>query len=155
MRVTNMQLIASIGSIVAIWRLDAINMAKMGQVPVYKRWRLDGTLPMRGQLVSTTSITHGMYSFVLPFRQTCYRQQYPFVCLDQRYACQFPVAHGLVRSVRIPLLTVRTPRPLLRVRWSPQGEYVAAVPLVRNGSLTVRPIHASWYGMYPRRILPK
>lgn len=56
-----MQLVASFGSIVAIWRLDALNMAKMGQVPIYARWRLDGTLPMRGQLVSTLCVVEGAY----------------------------------------------------------------------------------------------
>lgn len=36
-------------------------MAKMGQVPIYARWRLDGTLPMRGQLVSTLCVVEGAY----------------------------------------------------------------------------------------------
>ncbi|KAL4400179.1 regulator of (H+)-ATPase in vacuolar membrane [Malassezia pachydermatis] len=107
----NVLLIASIGSIVAIWRLDAINMAKMGQVPVYKRWRLDGTLPMRGQLVSTTSITHGRLAIGSNTHLSVWTK-------GTHASSQWRMAWS-----------VRTPRPLLRVRWSPQGEYVAAVPL--------------------------
>lgn len=53
------QLVASLGSLVALWRLDAMNMAKMEQLPVYARWRLDGTLPMRGQLVSSLALWDG------------------------------------------------------------------------------------------------
>ena len=49
------KLVASFGGIIAIWRLDALNMAKMGQAPIYSRWRLDGTLPLRGQLVSSVA----------------------------------------------------------------------------------------------------
>ncbi|WFD18130.1 regulator of (H+)-ATPase in vacuolar membrane [Malassezia caprae] len=107
----NLLLVASFGSIVAIWRLDALNMAKMGQVPIYARWRLDGTLPMRGQLVSTLCVVDGRLAIGSNTHVTIWAK-------GAHASSQWRTAWS-----------TRVPRPMLRVRWSPDGQYLAAVPL--------------------------
>ena len=105
------KLVASFGGIIAIWRLDALNMAKMGQAPIYSRWRLDGTLPLRGQLVSSVSVWKGNLAIG---SNKC-------VSIWKRGA----YASAPWRNI----WSARTPRPLLRVQWSADGQFLAAVPL--------------------------
>lgn len=104
-------LVASFGGIIAIWRLDAMNVAKMGQAPTYGRWRLEGTLPLRGQLVSSVSVWQGLLATG--------SNQCVSIWKRGTYA-NAPWKH---------IWSVRTPRPLLRVQWSHDGQFLAAVPL--------------------------
>jgi len=115
-------LVASYGNIVGIWRLDALNLAKMGQAPIYSQWRLDGTLPLPAQLVSTLSILDGKLAIGSNTHVSVWRRG---------------------RHSNMPwrrTWTVRAPRPMLRVLWSPDGAYLAAVPLVRRLAARANPV---------------
>ena len=104
-------LAASFGGIIAMWRLDAINLTKMGQAPKYGRWRLEGTLPLRGQLVSSLSVRQGLLATG--------SNQCVSVWKRGTYA----------NAPWKQIWSTRTPRPLLRVQWSHDGQFLAAVPL--------------------------
>lgn len=132
-------LVASFGSILAVWRLDALNMSKLGQAPMYGAWRLDSTLPLRGQLVSTVHVWRGMLAVG---SNTCIAVWKRGTYVNAPWKCVW---------------SARTPRPLLRVQWSHDGQFLAAVPLcdtrvmvwrMHNGLQLVsqlrhaRPIHA-------------
>lgn len=53
------QLAASFAGVIAFWRLDALNRSKQTQTPTYTRWRLDGTLPIPREFVTTLDIHEG------------------------------------------------------------------------------------------------
>ncbi|WFC98201.1 regulator of (H+)-ATPase in vacuolar membrane [Malassezia yamatoensis] len=105
------QLAASFGGIIAFWRISASGMVKRTKLPTYSRWRLDGTLPIPKEFVTTLSVHAGNLAIGTD----------KSVMIYQRGSYKGAQWRRTFESI--------APRSLLAVRWSPDGQYLAAVPL--------------------------
>ncbi|WFD29447.1 regulator of (H+)-ATPase in vacuolar membrane [Malassezia sp. CBS 17886] len=104
-------LAASFGAMVALWRLDALPTGPYTRVPTYGRWRLDSTLPVPGQYVTSLAIAKGQLAMG---SEKC-------VSLWRRGTHADALWHAVwQQSVH---------RAVLCVRWSSAADYLAAVPL--------------------------
>ena len=109
------QLAASFAGIIAFWRLDALSRGKHTQTPTYTRWRLDGTLPIPHEFVTTLDIHEGRVA-VGTDRGVCVYERPPRTGASWRRVFRKRYVYGLTQRATLPVV-----RALVARRAIPRG----------------------------------